>query len=146
MLLVGESRSLTSTVLLTMCWGEKEMLSGLFKRIAHVFSGSGSGNELGIGPNEVPVYIRCGVCGQTVMLRLRKSSEIQRNYDREHHPNCEFYVQKTVVDSNSRCFNRMNVLVEFDERYRIVNQKITEGKGNFITAEEYIASQPKKNE
>ncbi|HOB90541.1 MAG: hypothetical protein WBH35_08240 [Bacillota bacterium] len=116
---------------------------GLLRRIADWISGSASQKEPKVGANEVPVYLRCGICGKAVMLRLRKTSEIQRNYDRENHPNCEYYVQKVVADGNSRCPNRMNVVIEFDERYRIVRQKIIEGrfsKGEFITAEEYAES------
>lgn len=125
------------------------MSFGFFKRIADFFSGSASQKGSNLGRNEVPVYLKCGMCGETVMLRLRKTSEIQRNDDRENHPGCEFYVQKIVTDGNSRCPNRMHVVVGFDERYRIVRQQVIEGrlsKGEFITAEEYAESMKKSVE
>lgn len=117
------------------------MPPGLWKRLVNLVKGNAPQSVAGVGLNEVPVYLRCGRCGATVLLRLRKTSEIQRNYDRESHPNCEFYVKKVVSDGNSRCPNKMDVTVEFDERYRVVRQLIASGQGEFITSEEYAKSQ-----
>lgn len=119
------------------------MSPGFFQRLIDMFSGKPTGSGPQMSANEVPIYLKCGRCGQTVLLRLRKSSEIQRNFDPENHPGCEFYVKKVVSDSNSRCPNRMQVEIEFDERYRILKKQITSGVGEFITAEEYEESADK---
>jgi hypothetical protein len=117
------------------------MAPGFLKRLVDLVKGTAPQSASGVGPNEVPIYLRCGRCGATVLLRLRKTSEIQRNYDPENHPNCEFYVRKVVTDGNSRCPNRMDVTIEFDERYRVVRKVMTSGQGEFLTAEEYAKSQ-----
>lgn len=119
------------------------MSPGLFQRLIDLISGKPTRSGPQVSANEIPVYIKCGKCGEKVLLRLRKTSEIQRNFDRENHPSCEFYVKKVVSDSNSRCPNRMQIEIEFDERYRIVKQQITSGVGEFITAEESQASAEK---
>jgi len=123
--------------------GAELMSPGLFQRLIDLFSGKPFGSGAQISANEIPIYVKCGRCGQKVLLRLRKTSEIQRNFDRENHPNCEFYVKKVVSDSNSRCPNRMQIEIEFDDRYRVVKKQITSGVGEFITAKEYEESADK---
>lgn len=72
--------------------------------------------------NALSVAIECDRCGEHIMVRLRKSSDIQRNYEVG---DFAFFVQKTVVGTS--CFNRIEMRLEFDARYRLISSKIRGG-------------------
>ncbi|HHV62634.1 MAG TPA: hypothetical protein GXX51_08360 [Firmicutes bacterium] len=86
--------------------------------------------------NAVWVYVKCRKCGEVVALRLRKTDEIQRDCDGVcSSPGAVFFVRKEVM--GTRCFNRMDLLVEFDANYRVVGSKVTGGE--LASREEYLA-------
>lgn len=69
------------------------------------------------------VELMCDRCHEVLSVRLRKSSDIQRNYDGS---GPEFYVRKTVV--GNKCFNRIELELEMDARYRPVATRVQGGK------------------
>lgn len=97
----------------------------LFPNPAHP-SGSGADSQA------IWVHIQCDGCGEPFALRIRKTDEIQRS---EQGTDYTYFVQKQVV--GSRCFRRMDMRLEFDASYRIVNQSLS--RGRFLTREEYEA-------
>ena len=72
-------------------------------------------------PRAIWVYLRCDRCGELISLRIRKSSEIQR--DEGVGQNYDMFVNKTVV--GNKCFNRMQLRLEFDKSYRVVNKHLS---------------------
>ena len=77
------------------------------------------------------VYVQCNKCGEKLALRLRKSSEIQR--EEAGGQGYQMFINKTIV--GNRCFNQMQLRLEFDGAYRVVNKQLE--SGTFITKEEY---------
>jgi len=71
----------------------------------------------------VLVTVECDRCGEEITVRLRKSSDIQRNYDEE---GPEFFVRKTLV--GKQCFNRIDLELDMDARYRPVDARVRGGK------------------
>lgn len=69
------------------------------------------------------VQLMCDRCQEALSVRLRKSSDIQRNYDGS---GPEFYVRKTVV--GQKCFNRIELELEMDARYRPIATNVQRGK------------------
>lgn len=69
------------------------------------------------------VHVLCDRCREVIGVRLRKSSDIQRAFDEGE---SAFFVQKTVVGNG--CFNRIELRLDFDERYRPVAVKATGGR------------------
>lgn len=69
------------------------------------------------------VQLVCDRCQEVISVRLRKSSDIQRNYD-DSGP--DFFVRKTVV--GQKCFNRIELELEMDAKYRPVDVKVLGGK------------------
>lgn len=59
--------------------------------------------------------VECDRCGERIDVRLRKSSDIPRGAEGDPF---EFFVQKTVV--GTKCFNRIDLRLEMDARYRLV--------------------------
>lgn len=74
-------------------------------------------------------YVRAKRCNAVVKVRADKKHDLNSvDGGYEWH--------KTIVDS--KCFSRMQAIVQFDGNYKIVHQEITDGE--FITAEEYEAA------
>lgn len=71
----------------------------------------------------IVVQVVCNRCHEVLSVRLRKSSDIQRNYD-ETGP--AYFVRKTIV--GQKCFNRIELELEMDARYRPVDVKVQGGK------------------
>lgn len=64
-------------------------------------------------------------------LLFRKSYDIQKVYaeDRE----ADYEIKKVIVCDN--CYNKIDLHLEFDKRYNIINQEIKSGK--IISKEEF---------
>ncbi len=70
----------------------------------------------------ISAIVVCDRCGEEISVRMRKSSDIPRDYQAKEYT---FFVQKTVV--GTECFNRIDMRLEFDARYRLVNHDVTGG-------------------
>lgn len=86
------------------------------------------------GANGIWIYVQCEKCGEKIKVRLRTTSELQRRDgpDSGEGPG-ELFVQKTIV--GSRCYQRIDVVVDFDARHNVVGSQVTNGK--LITVAEY---------
>lgn len=69
------------------------------------------------------VRVVCRRCREEITARLRKSSDIQPNYDGG---DFAYFVQKTLV--GKECFNRIEVRLEFDARYRLIASTVHGGE------------------
>jgi len=68
------------------------------------------------------VRVVCDRCGEEIAARLRKSSDIQPNYDGGEFA---YFVQKTLV--GAKCFNRIDIRLELDGRYRLLRSNVRGG-------------------
>ncbi|MGI6567260.1 MAG: hypothetical protein GX341_08670 [Firmicutes bacterium] len=106
---------------------------GLLAKLVNKLSSAGQAPRqpgVEVAKDAVWVYIKCDKCGEKLALRLRKSSEIQRE---EAGRGYQMFINKTVI--GNQCFNRMHLRLEFDGAYRVVNKQLQ--AGTFITKEEY---------
>lgn len=97
----------------------KELLSGGRSRQA---PGASLPGIVDVG-DAIVVTVECDRCHEEISVRLRKQSDIQRNYDGN---GPEFYVRKTLV--GKRCFSRIEFELEMDARYRPTDVRIQGGK------------------
>ena len=79
----------------------------------------------------IDIYVEDDKCGNQMKLLFRKSYDIQKVYkdDRE----AAYEIKKVVVCDN--CYNKIDLHLEFDKRYKIIRQEIENGK--IISKEEY---------
>ncbi|CCU79469.1 conserved hypothetical protein [Halanaerobium saccharolyticum subsp. saccharolyticum DSM 6643] len=99
---------------------------GLFDKLKSVFTSD--------GPNQsklIDIYVEDDKCGNQMKLLFRKSYDIQKVYkdDRE----AAYEIKKVVVCDN--CYNKIDLHLKFDKRYKIIRQEIENGK--IISKEEY---------
>lgn len=100
----------------------------MWNRIKKAFAGSNASltpENRGLIKDEketISVVIICDRCGEEISVRMRKSSDIQRNYESGEYA---FFVQKTVV--GTECFNRIEMRLEMDPRYRLISKHIEGG-------------------
>jgi hypothetical protein len=110
---------------------------GFLARLINKFRGvapSQDEESILVTKDAVWVYLTCDRCGEKLALRLRKSSEIQR--EEAGSRDYQMFINKTVVGND--CFNRMQLRLEFDGMYRVVNKQLQ--NGTFITKSEYESS------
>jgi len=98
---------------------------GIFDKIKDVFSGGGNDGKL------VEVYVEDDKCGNQMKLIFRKSYDIQRVYEDDRE--ASFEINKVVICDN--CYNKINLHLEFDKSYNIINQEVEDGK--LISEEEF---------
>ena len=107
---------------------------GLLARLMNKFTSAAQTPKqpgVEVTKDAVWVYVQCSKCGEKLALRLRKSSEIQR--EEAGNLGYQMFINKAVV--GNKCFNRMQLRLEFDGEYRVVNKQLE--SGTFITKEEY---------
>ncbi len=99
---------------------------GLFDKLKSVFTAGGTNQS-----KLIDVYVEDDKCGNQMKLLFRKSYDIQKVYtdDRE----AAYEIKKVVVCDN--CYNKIDLHLEFDNRYKIIKQEIENGK--IISKEEF---------
>jgi len=98
----------------------------LFDKLKSIFKGDGANQS-----KLIDIYVEDDKCGNQMKLLFRKSYDIQKVYkdDRE----AAYEIKKVVVCDN--CYNKIDLHLEFDKRYKIIRQEIENGK--IISKEEY---------
>lgn len=97
---------------------------GLLDTIKSMFSGTQN-------KKMIDFYVEDKQCLNQMKLLFRKSYDIQKVYteDRE----AAYEIKKVIVCDN--CYNKIDLHLEFDKRYNIINQEIKSGK--IISKEEF---------
>ncbi|MFW6015743.1 MAG: hypothetical protein ACOCRK_04850 [bacterium] len=101
---------------------------GIIDFIKNIFSPSN-------GNNIMKIFLKDAKCGNKIKLILRKSYDIQRIYEEDEEA---YYRWKKVVICDN-CFNKINVNIDFNRRYGVIDKKIDGGE--FITEEEFNENQ-----
>lgn len=99
-------------------------LMGFINFLKNIFKPANHGNLINL-------YLKDNKCGEKIKLILRKSYDIQRIY--EDSEEADYRLSKVVICNN--CYNKINLKIDFDRRYNIINKEID--KGELITEEEF---------
>lgn len=103
---------------------------GFFDSLKSLFRGGNS-----FGEQNQPVYwlyVRCRKCGEVINTRVDLLNNLSQNDEGG------YTVSKTLV-GNHLCFERIEVVLTFDENRRLVSRDIS--RGDFITEEEFQTAQ-----
>ncbi|MFW6015561.1 MAG: hypothetical protein ACOCRK_03925 [bacterium] len=74
--------------------------------------------------NLLEIYLRDNKCQKDIKLLVRKSYDIYRVY--EDDDSADFRLNKVVICNN--CYNKINLTIDFDKRYNIINTDIQGGE------------------
>jgi len=107
---------------------------GFFDKLRELFSGGDGGAAAG-DPHGVWFHFRCGNCGEVVRVRINTMNDLSST---EGGPGA-YYVRKEVMDSSSRCFQRITAELWLDSTRRSVVTSDVVG-GELISQEEYEAA------
>jgi hypothetical protein len=105
-------------------------MPGIIDRFFRFLVNSSSATSNNPESKAIWVYLKCSKCGEPIALRIRKTDEIQRDYDGN---DSNYFVQKLVV--GNKCYNRIPLRLDLDSSYKIKNKTIQ--GGIFITKDEY---------
>jgi hypothetical protein len=92
----------------------------------------GGNNSREPGDSAYWIYVRCRRCGEVIKTRLDLLNSLTLNDEGG------YTTSKTLV-GNQLCFERIEVVLTFDENRRLLSRDIA--RGDFITPEEYEAGQ-----
>jgi len=81
--------------------------------------------------NLIPIYLSDKKCNEKIKVLVRKTYDIHSLYEEEGE--AAYRLNKVVICN--KCYNKINLSIDFDRNYNIIKKTI-EG-GNFITEEEY---------
>ncbi len=88
-----------------------------FKKLANFFSPSGASPR--------PAYLvtaQCNRCGETLTARIDLGNDLSRA------DAGGFIVRKTLMgNGENRCFQRVEVILHFDEKHNVINREIIGG-------------------
>jgi hypothetical protein len=82
------------------------------------------------------IYVRCSRCGEAIRIRADRRYDLVSEMRDPGEAGPSYTMHKDIV--GTRCFQRIAVDLEFDQRLRITEHRITGGR--LLTAEEYQAA------
>ena len=97
------------------------------KKISNLFSSSG-----GRDVRSYWIYARCKRCGEKIRARVDLSNDLSINYDDGKN---NYYSRKVLI-GEGRCFEKIEVLLTFDQNRKLIDQQITGGQ--FISEEQFF--------
>lgn len=100
---------------------------GFFDSLKALLGGGSGGGQ---SDGAYWIYVRCRRCGEVIKTRLDLLNSLTLNDEGG------YTAHKTLV-GNRLCFERVEVVLTFDENRHLINRDIS--GGDFITAEEYEA-------
>ena len=100
---------------------------GFLKKL---FGGGDHSPKKYVDTQGVYFYVECDNCGSRVRVRADKQHDLQNT-------GSGYEWHKTIVDS--RCFRRIQTVVQLDTAYQMVSHEISGGR--FLTEEAYLAAE-----
>ena len=76
----------------------------------------------------LPIRVRCSRCGEEIVARVDLHNDLSARYD-DRGRVAGYYVRKVIIGSGAnRCFQAIEVELEFDARRNVVNRHIRGGE------------------
>jgi hypothetical protein len=102
----------------------------IFKRLASLFNPKTSYDE-----RNYWIYVVCDRCGEKIRARLDLLNDLSVEYGTSEADN-RYHCRKVLI-GEQRCYQPIEVELNFDHRRKLLDQNIKGGK--FITADEFVA-------
>ncbi len=87
-------------------------------------------------PSAIWLYIVCNRCGEAIRVRADRRYDLVSEMRDPGEAGPAYTLHKDIV--GLRCFQRIAVDVEFDQRFQVVERRIS--GGHWLTEEEYQAT------
>jgi len=86
-------------------------------------------------PSALWIYVACSRCGEAICVRADRRYDLASEMRDPGEVGPAYTLHKDIV--GARCFQRIAVDVEFDQRLQVVERRISGGR--WLTEEEYRA-------
>jgi hypothetical protein len=87
-------------------------------------------------PSAIWLYVACNRCGEAIRVRADRRYDLVSEMRDPGEAGPAYTMHKDIV--GSRCFQRIAVDMEFDQRLQVVERRISGGR--WLTEEEYRAT------
>jgi hypothetical protein len=106
---------------------------GFLKKVMGLLGGGS--RPTGGDSNSHWVYVRCQRCNEALATRINLANDLSVEYDENDRPN-GYHVRKLLMGTGAhRCYQQVEVEVEFDAQKRPTSHTVRGGA--MITSEEY---------
>ena len=95
---------------------------GFLKRLSGLFASGPPSPERQV----FPLRVACGVCGEIIEAPVDLRNDLSVEYDEK--TGASEYVCRKVLMGKARCFQRVEVVLRFDQARKLVDQETTGGK------------------
>ncbi|MFP3853185.1 MAG: hypothetical protein ACLFWD_02705 [Anaerolineales bacterium] len=103
---------------------------GILERIKRLFQASGDQDAHW-------VHVRCNQCGEALRTRVDLAHDLTTQYDSNGH--VEGYFARKMIIGSDRCFNQIEVEMEFDRSRQPLSHEVQGGE--LISREEFQQAQ-----
>jgi len=97
-------------------------MGGLWKNLKKAFTLQADDS----GSNFITFKVKCDRCGEEIIAKVRKSSDISRIGIEEGPRNAEFFLRKEII--GEKCNNLIYIKVYFGYGYTVISREISGGK------------------
>jgi len=87
-------------------------------------------------PPALWLYVACSRCGETIRVRADRRYDLSSEMLDPGEAGPAYTLHKDIV--GTRCFQRIAVDMEFDQRFQVIGRRISGGR--WLTEEEYQAT------
>jgi hypothetical protein len=97
------------------------------KKLSNLFNAPG-----GDDARSYWIYARCNRCGENIRTRVDLSNDLSLDYEGAR---TTYFIRKVLI-GEGRCFERIEVLLTFDNNRKLINREISGGQ--FISQDQYF--------
>ena len=97
------------------------------KKLSNLFSSTGRPDDRSFW-----IYARCNRCGEKVRARVDLNNDLSINYENGK----TTYFSRKVLIGEKRCFDKIEVLLTFDQNRVLIDQQISGGQ--LISEEQFF--------
>jgi hypothetical protein len=101
----------------------------IFKKMSEAFSAPASKKE-----RALYLYVQCDKCGEKLRARVDLWNELSPEFDGKSEKAISYHCRKVLV-GEKRCYQSIELILEFDKNHRLVEKQIHGGK--YIEEEDY---------
>jgi hypothetical protein len=103
---------------------ESDWFMGIFKKLSNLFSVSGDSDSYAYWLN-----VQCNRCGEHIRARVDLRNDLSPIYSEK---GTTYFCRKVLV-GEQRCFQKIEVEIDFDQDRKVVDRRIQGGK--FVSGE-----------
>jgi hypothetical protein len=94
---------------------------GFLKKLSNLFTAPPRAQE-----NVYPVTVKCKRCGEVIRARINLFNDLSSDITEDGQP--VYYCRKMLIGESGQCFQRVEVILKFDAKRKLLDREIIGGE------------------